>query len=140
MDAPTATSCHCLALRQAARQVTQLYDRHLAGTGLRATQYSVLAVLGRAGPLAVHELAVHLVMDRTTTGRALRPLERDGYVHIGPGRDARTRSLSLTPKGHALLENARPLWNRAQAAFEAGYGASEAAGLRTALAKVVGRA
>jgi DNA-binding MarR family transcriptional regulator len=140
MEMLAATPCHCLAIRQAARQVTQLYDRCLAEVGLRATQYSVLAVLGRLGPVAVHELALNLVMDRTTTGRALRPLERDGLVHIGPGRDARTRALSLTPKGRALLETARPLWSRAQAAFEADYGASEAERLRLALARVVGRA
>ncbi len=132
--------CHCLAVRQAARHMTLFYDRHLAVSGLRATQFSVLSVLDRTGPLAVNELAVHLVMDRTATGRALRPLARDGFLEIGPGRDARTRSLSLTPAGRAKLEAARPLWRRAQAAFEAQYGPAEADILRLSLARVVGRA
>ena len=131
--------CHCLAVRQAARYVTQIYDRYLAEAGLRATQYAVLAVLDRTGPLAVNELARHLVMDRTATGRALRPLERAGLVHIGAGRDARTRALSLTEAGSARLRAARALWSRAQAAFEAEYGAVEADALRLSLARVVGR-
>ncbi|MDR7035465.1 DNA-binding MarR family transcriptional regulator [Methylobacterium sp. BE186] len=138
-DRPTLTPCHCLAVRQAARQVTQLYDRHLAPTGLRATQFALLSTLARLGSLAVHELAAHLVMDRTATGRALRPLERDGLVRIAPGRDARTRALSLTQAGLARLEAARPLWEQAQSAFESDYGAAEADRLRRALGRVVGR-
>lgn len=129
--------CTCLAVRQGARQLTQFYDRHLAPTGLRATQYPILARLGRSGPLSINALATGMVMDRTTLGRALRPLERDGLVAIGVGRDARTRELSLTPAGRARLAEAVPLWRGAQAAFEQGYGETEAAALRVAMARVV---
>lgn len=45
--------CNCLAIRQAARQVTQLYDRHLAAVDLRGNQYSILSKLGRLGPMSV---------------------------------------------------------------------------------------
>ena len=128
--------CNCLAIRQAARQVTQLYDHHLAGAGLRATQFSVLARLERQGPLAIHALAGSMVMDRTTMGRALRPLERDGLIAVDAGRDARTRMLRLTGAGKRRLAKAMPLWRQAQEEFEAGYGANEAARLRTALARI----
>jgi DNA-binding MarR family transcriptional regulator len=50
-------SCNCLAVRQASRHVTQLYDQCLAPFGLRATQFSVLAKLKRKGPLALRDLA-----------------------------------------------------------------------------------
>ena len=130
-------ACNCLALRQAARHVTQIYDQHLAPAGLRTTQFSVLARLDRLGPVAIHELAASLVMDRTTTGRALRPLEREGLVAIGPGPDGRTRALSVTPAGKARLAQATPLWREAQRAFEAGYGSAEAADLRAALMRLV---
>lgn len=136
-DPSPAITCNCLAIRQAARHLTQLYDQHLAPAGLRTTQYSVLFRLDRMGPLAINELAARLVMDRTTLGRALRPLEREGLVAIGPGRDGRTRALSVTPAGRQRLEEAAPLWREAQRAFEAGYGASEAADLRAALARLV---
>ena len=88
------TDCNCLALRQAARHVSQMYDGHLASEGLRTTQYSILAKLNRLGPLSINELAKSMVMDRTTLGRAIRPLERDRLLSIGAGDDGRTRSLS----------------------------------------------
>jgi hypothetical protein len=48
------TPCNCLALRQAARRVTQFYDQHLAHVGLRTTQFSILAKLNRLGPLPIN--------------------------------------------------------------------------------------
>src|SRR5262245_3449900 len=96
--------CNCLALREAARHVSQLYDRCLAPSGLRATQYSILARLRHAGPLTVNALAASLVMDRTALGRAVRPLERDGLVAVTiGGRDRRRRELRLTDAGAARL-------------------------------------
>ena len=139
MDTAPSSSlghCNCFAIRSAARQASQFYDRHLAPTGLRTTQFSVLVNLAREGSLAIHELASRMAMDRTTMGRALRPLEREGLVVIGPGRDGRTRALSLTDAGRARLTDARRCWNEAQAAFESSYGPTEAAALRGQLARV----
>ena len=50
---PQPEACNCLALRQAARHVTQFYDRYLVPTGVRTTQFSILAKLGRAGPMTI---------------------------------------------------------------------------------------
>jgi DNA-binding MarR family transcriptional regulator len=136
LPAPAVPPCNCFALRSAARQATQFYDRHLAACGLRATQFSVLANLSRGGPLAISELAARMAMDRTTTGRALRPLEREGLVRIGPGRDGRTRALDLTEAGRQRLGEAVPLWQAAQRDFETLYGAEQAGELRAALARV----
>jgi DNA-binding MarR family transcriptional regulator len=132
-----SSECNCLALRQAARHTSQIYDRHLAETGLRTTQYSILAKLGRLGPLSINELAKAMVMDRTTLGRAIRPLERERLLVIGEGPDGRTRSLRLTPAGEARLKAAASRWRQAQKEFEAAYGAADAAALRTALQRVV---
>lgn len=129
-------ACNCFAVRQAARRISGLYDGHLAKVGLRATQYAVLSRLAQDEPLAINALADAMGADRTTMGRAVRPLEREGLVVIGPGRDGRTRALSLTEAGRARLVEARPHWRRAQAAFEDAYGAEEAAALRTALSRV----
>ena len=52
------TPCNCLALRQAARHISQLYDRHLAEAGLRTTQYSILSKLGRLGAMPISKLAL----------------------------------------------------------------------------------
>src|SRR5437899_12784468 len=92
--------CNCLALRQAARHVTQFYDQCLAATGLRTTQFSILAKLKRLGPMTINALARELVMDRTTLGRTMLPLERDGLIRIADGKlDRRSKELHLTKKG-----------------------------------------
>ncbi len=41
--------CNCMALRRASRRITNFYDGKLAPTGLRVTQYAILALLGKHG-------------------------------------------------------------------------------------------
>ena len=132
-----ATPCNCLALRQAARHISQLYDQHLAEVGLRTTQYSILAKLGRLGAMPISKLAVTMVMERTALSRAIGPLERDGLVKVGAGPDGRTRSVKLTPTGQARLKAAAAHWRRAQKDFEIAVGAGNAADLRTELQRVI---
>lgn len=131
------TPCNNLALRQASRHLSQVYDRHLASTGLSGSQYSILSRLARLGPMTIGRLAEALVLDRTALGRALKPLQRDKLVAIAAGDDARIRQVSLTAKGKTKFEAARVHWLKAQAEFEAAYGGGEAAMLRTALRRVV---
>jgi DNA-binding MarR family transcriptional regulator len=132
-----SADCNCLALRQAARHVTQAYDAHLASVGLKATQYSILAKLNRLGPLSINELAKLMVMDRTTLGRAVRPLERDRLLAIGGDDDGRKRSLRLTAAGQARLKAAAAKWREAQKEFELAFGVPDSANLRNALQRVV---
>jgi len=135
---PVAALCNCLALRQATRQVTQLYDEELAAVDLRVTQYSLLSVLDRRGPTTLNDLARVLVMDRSTLGHNLRPLEREGLVALAVDlEDKRARRLALSARGRAKLKAARPHWQRAQARFEQSFGVAEASALRASLRKVV---
>jgi DNA-binding MarR family transcriptional regulator len=123
--------CNCLALRQAARQVTQFYDRFLAGSGLRTTQYSILAKLKRHGLMTINALAADLVMDRTTLGRNILPLQRDGLIAVGRSKiDRRSKELRLTRAGAARFETAFAAWTRAQAAFDRAFGAERARDMR----------
>lgn len=123
--------CNCLALRQAARHVSQFYDKFLGASGLRTTQYSILARLDRKGPLTINALAAELVMDRTTLGRNILPLERAGLIKIGPGqRDKRRKELRLTASGGERLRTAFARWQEAQARFEQTFGAKRARELR----------
>jgi DNA-binding MarR family transcriptional regulator len=133
-----STECNCLALRQAARHVTQFYDQWLAPTGLRTTQLSILAKLRRLGPLTINALARELVMDRTTLGRTMLPLERDGLIRVANSSvDRRSKELRLTKSGEARLREARTLWVQAQREFERQFGASRASKLRDELRAVV---
>ena len=130
--------CNCLALRQAARHVTQFYDQYLASTGLRSTQFSILAKLQGLGPMTINALARELIMDRTTLGRTMLPLERDGLIAIKEGiLDRRSKQLGVTKAGSERLQRAAKLWVEAQQEFEARFGARRATDLRGLLGGVV---
>jgi DNA-binding MarR family transcriptional regulator len=134
---PRLEECTCLAVRQAARHVTQFYDRHLAAAGLRTTQFSILAKLRRQGPLTINALAEEMVMDRTTLGRNILPLERDGLINIAPGRtDRRSKELRLTDVGLERLRAGYKGWKAAQREFADAFGNERAAGLRALLREV----
>ena len=126
--------CNCLAVRQAARHITQFYDRFLAPTGLRTTQFSILAKLRRLGPMTINALAADMVMDRTTLGRNILPLQRDGLIAVETGkRDRRSKTLRLTDAGAARFRAARKEWARAQKQFEVAFGAERTVDLRALL-------
>jgi len=131
-----SSSCNCLALRQATRRVTQLYDQALAPIGLRATQYSLLGHIEKLGPIALNPLAEAMVMDRATLGHNVRPLQARGLVRLTVGADRRRREVSLTKKGRATLTEAWKHWRRAQNVFEKELGAHTAATLRGLLHRV----
>jgi DNA-binding MarR family transcriptional regulator len=127
-------ACNCFASRKAARQVTKLYEDHLARVGLTSTQFSILVHVDEIGVAAMKDLALTLAMERTSVVRALQPLERDGFVVIGPDQeDARRNVIRLTGAGRAKLAEAEPVWQAAQAEFESRVGAGMAAQLRESL-------
>ena len=126
--------CNCLAARQAARHVTQFYDQFLAPIGLSTTQFSILAKLRRLGPMTINALAADLVMDRTTLGRNLLPLERDGLIAVETGkRDRRSKEVRLTEAGAARFRAGVKGWTEAQKRFAAAFGAERTVELRTLL-------
>jgi len=130
----TAQDCVCLAVRQAARHVTQLYDRFLAPSGLRITQFSLLAKLQRQGPMTINALAADMVMDRTTLGRNILPLERDALIRIEPTpSDRRSKVLHLTKRGEKRLQAAFKGWAEAQACFQFTFGDARSSDLRALL-------
>jgi DNA-binding MarR family transcriptional regulator len=136
--AESGRECNCFAVRAAARHVSQYYDRFLAPTGLRATQFSILAKLKRTGPLTISALAEDMVMDRTTLGRNILPLQRDGLITIEPAAsDRRAKELHVTRAGEKRLQAGRKRWAAAQKGFESAFGAKRAAELRAFLHAVV---
>jgi DNA-binding MarR family transcriptional regulator len=126
--------CNCLAVRQAARHITQFYDQWLAPSGLRTTQFSILAKLRRMGPMTINALAAEMVMDRTTLGRNILPLERDGLVIVAQGRhDRRSKELRITEAGEANFRAGLKGWRDAQRRFEAAFGTERTANMRSLL-------
>jgi len=134
----TTADCNCFAVRSAARHITQLYDQFLAPSGLRTTQFSILAKLDRLGPMTINALAEAMVTDRTTLGRNIRPLQRDGLISIAASAaDRRAKELHLTKTGTKRLDEARKAWSQAQTRFELTFGAKRSANLRDMLRAVV---
>ena len=126
--------CNCLAARQAARHITQFYDQYLASSGLRTTQFSILAKLRRLGPVTINRLAAEMVMDRTTLGRNILPLERDGLIAVEQGSsDRRSKELRVTEAGEARFRAGVKGWVQAQRQFEKAFGAKRTADMRSLL-------
>ena len=95
------SECYGTALRKASRRVTALYDETLAPSGLRSTQFAILAeIVDRdEGPPTLNQLADDLVLDRSGLGHSLRPLEREGLIRLEKSSsDRRSTLVALTIK------------------------------------------
>lgn len=136
-DKTRLQECNCLAIRQAARHVTQFYDQLFAPTGLRATQFAILSRLRHLGPMSINALANVLVMDRTTLGRNILPLQRDGLIEVASSpQDRRRHELKLTEAGVAAHRAGVAHWAEAQKRFNKVFGDERAAALRDLLREV----
>ncbi len=131
------TTCNCFAIRQAARFVSQLYERHYARAGITAAQFSLLVYIAEMEKAGMAEMAEAMVMDRTTLVRALKPLERDGYVVSEPeGKGSRKLLMALSAKGQSKLSEGAECWRAAQAEYVALIGAQKADQLREMLLSI----
>jgi DNA-binding MarR family transcriptional regulator len=115
-----------------------VYNRALAPTGMRVTQYSLLSNLRGAGAVPVSQLAETLDMDRTTLTRNLKPLADAGWVEVQfSGLDARVRLVTLTSSGDEHLRAARSYWRRAQQEVNSTIGEADLAQLHAMLDRSV---
>ena len=130
--------CVCLAVRTAARRITQGYDAALAGTGLRVTQFSLLVMAHHLGAPSMKRLAQMLNSDPTTITRNIQGLSKRRLLTLSPGRDLRERKVTLTEKGETILLRALPNWRAAQSDAVASLSRAELTRLR-ALLEQVGR-
>jgi DNA-binding MarR family transcriptional regulator len=112
-------TCLCLHVQRAARALARRFDEVLRPLDLTNGQFSLLMSLNRPESPSIGSVAALLAMDRTTLTAALKPLERRGLVKIAADKDdKRSRRLTLTAAGSALLRKAFPLWKRAHADTE----------------------
>lgn len=105
--------CLCLHVQRAARALGRRFDEALRPLGLTNGQFSLMMSLNRPEPPGMSSVASLLAMDRTTLTAALKPLERRGLVEVAADPlDRRSRRLSLTAQGNALLAAAMPVWEQ----------------------------
>ena len=82
--------------------------RQEAGTGLSPTLTAALATVDRHGPLTPSELAARERVQRPTATRLVARLEELGVLErTADPADRRSSLLSVTPEGHALMEELR---------------------------------
>ncbi|WP_043284399.1 MarR family winged helix-turn-helix transcriptional regulator [Reyranella massiliensis] len=136
---PSPADCTCFRVRSAARRVTQIYSKHLAPTGLRISQFSLLGFVTAQGPVTITELADLLATDRTTLTRNLRPLLSSGVVERATAADKRRHELVATPAGRALFKRALPLWAAAEQEVRLAMGTKLTADLHGALERSMER-
>jgi DNA-binding MarR family transcriptional regulator len=128
-------TCLCLYVQRAARALARRFDDALRSLGLTNGQFSLLMSLNRPEPPTMGAMAELLALDRTTLTAAIKPLERRGLITVSVDeRDRRSRRLSLTPSGYALLVQAIPVWREAHVEVEVALpAATNPDDLRTAL-------
>ncbi len=129
--------CIGFNLRKATRAVSQLYDEMLRPIGIRGTQFSLLVSLQMSGSITVTQLADNVVMDRTTLTRNLEVLEKQGLVNVNSGVDRRTRMVTVTVEGRAILVKAYPLWKQAQFRIKETMGQEGSQALLESLAALI---
>jgi DNA-binding MarR family transcriptional regulator len=107
-------SCLNLNLRRTTRLVTTFYDFILRPSGLRITQFTVLASIAYEKEPSITDLARITDIDRTTLQRSLEILNRDGLIRIEKKDTGNVRSVFLTKKGESKLSEGIELWKEAQ--------------------------
>ncbi|MGY2050244.1 MarR family winged helix-turn-helix transcriptional regulator [Methylobacterium sp. JK268] len=110
-------TCIGTSVQRAARSLGRLYDAAFRPLGLSGWQFSLLMNLARPTPPTVSDLAEFLALDASTVTTNVKLLERRGLLAVEvDAADRRARRIRLTEAGRALLEEALPRWEEAQAA------------------------
>ena len=127
VDFTATRQCVCTAARRNSRNLTRAFEKAMRGSGVRGTQFTLLATLVQTGPIPTTRLAEFQGLERTTLTRNLGRLVRDGFVQIHEGEDRRVRKVAITAAGEEAARRAFPFWKKAQdAALAAAAGAGGA--------------
>lgn len=111
----TAAACLATRVRQLSRIVTRVYDDAMRPLGITASQYTLLAQLASRDGITAVEIGHELDIEKSTLSRNLKRLLALGLIIMDPPAGRRGRGLHLTPKGQAMLRDAFPIWQSAQA-------------------------
>lgn len=125
--------CTNFRLRSMSRVISRHYDAHLAASGLKVTQYSLLSHLAKLSPIRPVDLARKMGLEASTLTRNLKPLMLSGFLEQGEGVDARSRLVTITEAGRSKQAEAHALWNTAQLSLNDLLGADRVVALHALL-------
>lgn len=119
---PVPRPCACTTVRTVSRLLARVYDEALQESELNVTQLAVLRAIDRMRGEPLSRVAETLSMDRTSMYRAVSTMERQGWVEVIHGKDARSRSAVVSKTGLGVLDYAAPHWERIQSAIVERFG------------------
>jgi DNA-binding MarR family transcriptional regulator len=110
-------SCNCLlsASRRLSRIVTSIYEEELRLHHVKASQFNLLVVVAKAGPVRRTDIGRYADIDPSTLTRNLSVMVSNGWIEeVVAGDDGRGNPIQITVKGRRLIEAIAPGWRRAQ--------------------------
>src|SRR3954463_6356213 len=89
-------NCLCARSQGGSRSIGRRFEEALRPVGLNNWQFTLLMTLTRPSPRTISGWAEDRGMDRTTTTKTMKPLERRGLLEIRQDeKDARVRRIVL---------------------------------------------
>lgn len=131
-----------IPIRRLSAKLSLIVQREvLRPFGLRIQEWRVLWSLDREGDAHLREIARRASVDASHVSRLLGKFEREGIVerYADPG-DARRTVFRVTPKGHALYEEVRPIATGISKHFQDLYTDEEYRQLMALLERALGKA
>jgi len=86
--------------------------------GFRTRYNPIVRVLTQAGPQSIRDLAAAVGITHSAVSQTVAQMAKDDLVTLAPGRDARQRIVSLTPKAESLLPLLEAEWDATTAAAQ----------------------
>ena len=117
-SAPISVQCYSTLSRRVTSALTNHYGQAIAESGLSIQQFSLLRMIERLDTPTLSNISRATGIERSTLGRNLRVLEKDGLIAMKKGQDARTRVALLTEKSRTAMRTAQPHWDRIQKDME----------------------
>jgi DNA-binding MarR family transcriptional regulator len=106
--------------------------------GVTVPDWRVLLTLAQRPAATAGEIAAQWAMEKMAVSRAVRRLERGGFIARRPVRnDRRRQALRLTPTGRRLYARILPAADARYRAIMACLSPSEQAGLRRSLSRLI---
>jgi DNA-binding MarR family transcriptional regulator len=131
-----AGECLAVRIRLLNRTVTNIFDDALRPLGVKVSQLNVLIVVARLGPISPGDVAKRLNMEKSTLSRNVDRMRAHGWLKVSSGDTGRQQKLSIGAAGRKIIEEALPLWKKAQAEAEAMLGKQGARSIHRAVDNV----
>ena len=110
-------SCSCLlsASRRLGRVVTSIFEDELRPFHIKASQFGLLVVVAKAGPVRRTDIGRYTDLDPSTVTRNLAVMASNGWIEeVIEGDDGRGDPVRITAKGRHLIDSVTPGWKKAQ--------------------------